>query len=158
MTVVTLTSVEVLHAGIEASLRISRNVAKDLPQRYGSAAGLHWTQDAESCCAEFAVAKLLNQYPSAISKVAAPDVGVNVQVRHTDRDDGHLLVHTADQGDNPEHIFVLVVGHAPQMDVRGWRYAHECQLPEYWRTDVRSPVFMVPQATLRDMSVLMDPS
>jgi len=152
---VELTAREVFHAGIEAALRVSRTVQSGREQRYKKAAGLDWAVDAESCCSEFAVAKALNQYPSGIISVGAPDVGTFVQVRYTERDDGHLIVHLATEGDNPEHAFVLATGHSPSFDLKGWLYGRECQLQTYWRVDMRSPCFMVPQRELRDVTLLM---
>jgi hypothetical protein len=154
VTTVKLLPREVLHVGTEATLRVFHRLARNSDQRYGHGEAISWTEEVDSVGAEFAVAKCLNQYPSGISKVAAPDVGKFVQVRYSPRDDGCLLVHRAEEGDDPEHVFIFVTGHVPEMDVRGWVYGREAQVQTYWRPSNR-PCFFVPQSVLRDVSILM---
>ena len=157
MTVVALLPREVLHVGTEASLRVFHRLSRKSEQRYGHSVAISWTEEVDSVGAEFAVAKFLNQYPSGISRVAAPDVGNFVQVRYSARDDGCLLVHLPEEGDNPDHVFVFVTGHVPEMDVRGWAYGREAQRQEFWRRrpPPASSCFFVPQSELRDVSILM---
>ena len=85
-----------------------------------------------------------------------PDVGW-VDVRSTSYSNGCLLLHE----DSPEgRIFVLVIipETAPwaSLWIPGWCYGREGKLPRFWRDDVRSPAYFVPQSHLHDPTTLLE--
>lgn len=109
-----------------------------------------WGADIEGAGAEMALAKVLGRYWAG-AVVEDPreldgDVGQRVQVRHTPRRNGCLLLHPTDPDD---HAFVLVVGAMPTYRIIGWLYARQGKRESYWRTDTGRPAFFVPQGALR---------
>ena len=82
-----------------------------------------WQAHVEAACAEMAFAKLAGWYWSYSAGVfrREKDVG-NVQVRHTEKPDGRLIVTDADEDND---VFVLVRGRAPEFDVVGWAYGRD---------------------------------
>jgi aconitase A len=66
-------------------------------------------QDVLGAAAEIAAAKYYNVYPHLAVDVdrAFPDIGVNIQVVHSEYDDAYLPVQ---KRDNPRFIYVLVTG------------------------------------------------
>lgn len=104
----------------------------------------------QGAAAEFAVAKTFNVFWNAVVewgqvKTLSGDVG-NLQVRSTPYWDGKLILHETDPDDAG---FMLVVGKPPLLGVVGWCYGRDGKQTQFWRTDVREPCFMVPQAHLK---------
>jgi len=111
-----------------------------------------WTLDIEGACAECAAAKGLGVYWDGMGLTG--DVR-GVEVRHTQRPDGHLLLHDGDdQGEKP---YLLVTGSAPTYVLRGWVWGHEGKRPVYCAGPprLRTPGYMVPQAALRPFATLL---
>jgi len=104
-----------------------------------------WTMEIEGACAEIAVAKLTGTYWWAYQsgRDKAPDSG-SYHVRHTCRDDGCLILHH----DDPDAMFVLVTGRAPDFEVRGAIRSVDGRDPRYWRTNVPHPAYFVPASAL----------
>lgn len=80
------------------------------------------------------------------------DVG-DFEVRSTTRERGSLILYPKDADDAP---FILVTGQLPTFELRGWVYGHEGKQERFWRTDVRSPAFFVPQSALKPLGDLQE--
>ena len=57
------------------------------------------------------------------------DVGEDIDVRHTERHDGRLVLR---RQDHPYRQFVLVTGTPPNMVLQGHCRAEEVMVPEFW--------------------------
>lgn len=107
-----------------------------------------WANEIEAACAELAVARMSNRYWTGIqfpTGAAGADVGHNIDVRWTDRDDGRLLVK---DWDDPAHIYVLVLGRAPLMRIVGYIRGEDAKVDRYWDESLPRPCFAVPQSEL----------
>lgn len=144
---------EVFHGCLVGVSRRIRRLRSGSKHRWGYDSH-SWTAELESACAELAVAKALDRY---WSDVPVPDhdgdVGDGLQVRHTLRQDGRLIVHREDEDG---HDFVLVRGEAPRFDVAGFLPGVEAKREVYW-TDPGTagrPAFFVPAEKLRPVQEL----
>lgn len=111
-----------------------------------------WYADVEAVAAEIAVARSLDRY-----WIDSPlldrdgDVGP-LQVRHTTREDGQLIIRP---GDDNDASFILCVGRLPSFRVVGWAVARECKHDAHWYDDNGRPgCWMLPQAELHDLEEL----
>jgi hypothetical protein len=99
---------------------------------------------------ELAAAKVYNAYwPPSLEpqKGGQPDIGRNIQVRHTPKHNHRLLV-TPDALD--EQFYVLVTGHLPVFEVVGHIKAGDAKQRQ-WLTDLgngRPEAYFVPQGAL----------
>jgi hypothetical protein len=128
--------------------RRMRRLRSGSVHRWGYAGEGSWTAEIEAAAAEMAVAKLLGCYWADFT---APDhngdVGDGLQVRHTPRRDGRLIIHPEDEDD---HRFVLVCGEAPTFFVAGQILGAEAKRQEWWvDPGTGRPAFFVPQAALQ---------
>lgn len=115
--------------------------------RWGYDGSDNWTAHIEAVGAELAVARVCDRY---WFDDHAPDydgdVGDGLQVRHTTRRDGRLILHPSDRDD---HEFWLVRGQLPAFDVVGSILGRDGKRPAHW-TDPGTgrPAFFVPEAAL----------
>jgi hypothetical protein len=88
--------------------------------------------DTLGACAELAVAKWLGiQWSRSVGTYhIEADVGEDVDVRCTDRDNGSLILRENDQ---PYRTFVLVTGNPPNMSLRGYIRGEDGMRPHWWR-------------------------
>lgn len=144
----TFTDAEVMEAAFGGSFR--RLVAIKLGRVHrhaydGADAGGTWTMDIEAFGAEMLVARYFGKYHGWQEETDEDgDVGV-IQVRHTLRRDGCLIVHPDDRDEAP---FVLVVGSMPYQQIIGGIFGSRAKAKEWWRDDVRNPAYFVPQEAL----------
>lgn len=111
-----------------------------------------WHTNVEGACAELAVAKHFGVYwDGSVNTYKAPDV-CGWQVRHTELDDGSLIVRDDDANDQ---AFVLVTGQAPEYELRGWLYGREAKRAE-WHYRSGTPCWMVPQKSLSSIELLAE--
>jgi hypothetical protein len=73
--------------------------------------------------------------------LAEPDLWPHVEVRHTTRKNGGLIVRPKDK---PGRLFVLVVGTCPRYRVVGWKMVEDARRDEFRWNDV----WKVPQSGL----------
>jgi len=148
-TKVTLTWSEVMQAAMVGVMRRvtdlrdkrrgAYNIAEDAPV---------WDIDIEGACGEMAAAKVLNVFWSgAHGQLRVADVGGRFQVRTRSKLTYELPLHPEDADDA---VFVLVLGRAPHYNVKGWMYARDGKLPEYWDdpSGQNRPAFFVPRKLL----------
>lgn len=112
--------------------------------------------DILGACSELVVARHKNRYPTgllfSLAKVSPPqgmaDVGDNIQVRATPREDGSLIVHDQDPND---HVFYLVTGTPPVLTIRGWMIGGDAK-QEDWKRNPHNkiPSYFVPQEALNE--------
>lgn len=143
---VSLTKAEILEAAVSGLLRRYKALTNGTRRRYGYESDDAWGSDIEAAAAERLVAKATGTY--WIGAVLRPDAGVDAGpygVRHTLRTNGGLILHEADRDDE---WFCLVVGAIPNQRIAGVMLASEGKHSRYWREDVRTPCFIVPQEEL----------
>jgi hypothetical protein len=103
-----------------------------------------WSIDIEGALAELAFAKVSNQFFNAgLNTFKSPDVG-NVQIRSTNRRDGHLIVRPNDPVN--ENYFLVITG-IPDCRVAGWISGAEACQQKFWRKDS----WWVPQGELKNV-------
>jgi hypothetical protein len=105
--------------------------------------------DYVGCCGEIAVAKWRNVYwNGGIGRAAPGDIAPRVEVKATLLPHGRLPVYR----DSPQtSAFILTTVTLPTVNLIGWAWAKEAKRPEWWRTDLRAPCYLVPQHRLRPM-------
>jgi len=119
-------------------------------QPYGEPPGDLVENDVQGAAAEYAVHLALKVPWRPLKKTLHDDHRdvSGVEVRSTLKRHGCLIVHDRDSDSAP---FILVTGEMPSLRIVGWLYGRECKRPEFWRTDVRTPAYFVPQGELRSM-------
>ena len=123
-----------------------------LKPRYGQSLMDTWRDHIVGALGEIVVAKYLGLYPDF---KATPgyrgDVG-RFEVRATQWPRGQLIVY---RGDPDNRLYILVcgmpTGREPSLVIAGAIPAAEAKHPRYWRTDLRSPAFVIPWSGLRPL-------
>lgn len=89
-------------------------------------------EETVGACGEIAFSKAFGHYwsPSVNTFHNVADVGRDIEVRATRRDDGSLIVRNNDADDR---WFVLVTGEPPVMTIRGRILGEDAKKPEYLR-------------------------
>ena len=127
-----------------------RSLAQGLTDSYGyNGEDDVWSREVNGALAEMAVAKHLGLYwDGSVDTFKRPDVGT-LQVRHTVRLDGCLILRPHDPGDG---IYVLVTGQAPMFTIVGCLRGEDGRRDE-WVRDPGSvrPAHFVPQSELRPL-------
>jgi hypothetical protein len=140
-----------LYVGVQ---RRHMNIWRNIKIRYGFPKNSNgWDIMLEGTCAEMAFAKHMGTYWSGnVGDWEADDVGP-YQVRATWSHDNRLMLHTPEEGDKPEKIFVLLTGLSPKFLIRGWMWAQDGQLREYWEDPQHNGrwAFFVPRYKLQPM-------
>jgi len=105
-----------------------------------------WHRNIEGALAELAYAKMAGRYYnfSVNTFTSAPDVG-NVDIRYSANDTAHLIVYDIDNDDSP---YALIIGEAPTYRFAGWILGRDAKQPDYWRGDVKTPSYWIPQTGL----------
>jgi len=109
--------------------------------------GKSWDYEIEGAGAELAVCKNRKLYcPFGINTFKNADIGKILQVRHTERENGRLIVRP---NDNPNHTYILVIGKMPNFKMIGWIKGKDAMVDEYKDNPNRGkPCWMVPQKDL----------
>jgi hypothetical protein len=139
-------------AVVVGGMRESQNRMKGRPDRFGCQPGEGWNTHIEGAAGELAFAKATGLYWSGnLGNLAADDVGP-FQVRTRSRHEFDLILHDTDPDDR---AFVLMTGLLPNYVVRGWIFARDGKLREYWKDPAKGrPAYFVPQAALRPIAEL----
>lgn len=131
-------------------------IAKGRPAYHGAERRPEWQIDITGAMAEKALAKFLNVYWRGLTSgelAALPgDVGP-YQVRSTEHDGGHLIVHESDRDDA---VFVLAIVAEAQVELAGWRYAREAKAIGAVRKPGANPEYWVAQNQLEPMDTIPD--
>ncbi len=136
-----------------ASSRRLISIREKRTDPYGRPEGDLWKIDIDAAGAEFAAAKVLNEFWNldTVRKGSEhpKDAGLDVQVRHTECLTGHLAVYDRDLMSDR---FVLVVGSIPVYQVVGWLHGADAKLPQFRRQTPRgTPAWWVPQSELKPL-------
>lgn len=130
MTVIKLSSSELMSAAVTGALRRITSLQNKLNAGIYHASGNEWSTDIDGAAAEMAVAKHLKTYWSAhVNSMKEPDV-LRYQVRSTHHKDGCLIIR---KHDNPEQGYILVVTAAPNYTIVGYMNAGEARQDKYFR-------------------------
>ena len=153
MITICLTETELMIARLIGKLRTRTSRKNDLSAGYTGFEGDHTPVDIIGAAGEMAVAKLLGIYWSAgVNTFHGADLGINIQVRATDKIDYSLIVR---QDDDDQHAYILVISQSPEYHIVGWLWGHECKKDQYWKAPNNRPgAWFVPQDKLKDMNRL----
>jgi hypothetical protein len=145
--VINLSASEMMLAAQAGVMRTVENLVRGAQGAHGSAVD-DWSMSIEGALAEWAASKALGIHWPGKGKMRGSDAG-SLQIRSTKNPNGCLALHESDKdGDT----FVLMVGSGMEWQPKGWIPAHRGKQQQFWRTDIRSPCFMVPQSELNDMA------
>lgn len=146
-----LTEQEMLMAAVVGASRHYESYAKGRVNSHGlkledSSVGAH----IEGAAGEAAVARFLGRYwGGERGTFKAADIGSRLQVRTRSKHTYDLIVRDDDADD---HAYVLVTGHAPVMDLRGWLWGHDAKRPEFRKNPGdREEAWFVPASRLKAM-------
>ena len=147
MTVIKLSSSELMSAAVTGALRRIASLQNKLNPGIYHASGNEWSTDIDGAAAEMALSKYLNVYWSAhVNSMKDPDV-LNWQVRSTHHKDGCLIIRNHD---DPEQNYVLIISAAPNYTIVGWMCAKEARQEKYFRKSATGlDAWWVPQKDLR---------
>lgn len=152
---ITLTKMEFFQAAQTGMMRQYINVCRGLRDKhtYGKQLDNQWTIHIQGACGEAAVAKYMNVFwlgecGSDLAKFEF-DVG-RTQVRTRSKHSYDLILY---EDDNPDHVFILVTGQAPQFKIHGWCLGREGQEERFLKqiTADRKPSYFVPKQWLHSM-------
>jgi hypothetical protein len=137
-----------------ACVGVRRRVASldyDKSKTYGED---EWDIDIEGACAELVVAKHLHVYwDGSIYTFKFPDLGGDIQVRHTIRMNGRLIFR---RRDDERERYVFVVGRFPNYHICGWIYGYEAKKDEFLANpNNKEEAWFVPQQELCGMEEFM---
>ncbi|MCU1616568.1 MAG: hypothetical protein JWO98_4108 [Frankiales bacterium] len=115
-------------------------------------------EETIGACGELVLCKALGRFwsPSVNTFHAIADVGQNIEVRATRRDEGSLILR---DNDDPERWYVLVTGDPPTMTVRGCLRGRDGRRDE-WLRDPHGyrRAWFVPQDALRPPPIPSSPA
>jgi hypothetical protein len=148
--VIQLSASEMMLAAQAGVMRTVENLVKGASGAHGSAVD-DWTMSIEGALAEWAASKALGIHWPGKGKMRGADAG-NLQIRSTKNPKGGLMLH---QTDKDPDIFILMIGQSSNWQPAGWIRAFDGKKKYWWRTDLRSPAFLVPQSELNDMVELV---
>ena len=80
------------------------------------------------------------------------DVGHNLEIKHTHRDNGNLIISSIDRDND---IAVLVTGSMPTFSIIGWRPVLECKQDKYRSEKISGDSYLIPRFELYPMHHLM---
>jgi hypothetical protein len=146
-----LTKAETLAASVIGIMRNICALFDGRKTKFGT--GKDWHIHIEGACGEMAASKALGIHnPQSINNFTGPDLGSAIQVRTRSQDHYDLIVRP---GDNPEEVYVLVTGTAPEYTVRGWIKGQDAQ-QDKWINDHggHGSAWFVPQSALSPIEQL----
>jgi hypothetical protein len=158
-TVITLTLSEVRLAALSGTDQVLRSWHDGGTERWGDDPDTVWQRAITGRIGELAVAKHEGIHWLGVDydRRHLGDVA-DLEVRSTTRPNGCLITHEADP---PERIYVLAITQRPArrrapLTVRlaGWMAGADTRRPEWWRTDVQTPAWFVPQHALHPIEEL----
>ena len=112
-----------------------------------------WQTKIEGMLGEFVIAKLFDRYWQTGTPIERRNDGdvAGLEVRATRHTGGGL---TVQRHDSDDAYFVLVVGYPPTFRVAGWLQGIDAKVPNWWRTDLPRPCYLIPQSSLRPLDEL----
>ena len=146
---VTLTSAELMVGAVTGIMRHVSSLQKRRQDRHGFV-GDGWGIHVEGACGEMAFAKAMDRYWTAsVNAFKGADVGDNIQVKTRSRHSYDLIVR---KDDDPDHVFFLVTGLAPDYRVHGWIVGRDAMQNKWLQTyGGRPPAWFVPQDALHNL-------
>lgn len=151
--IVNIDTYELLDAAIAGVRRHIHQVFR--PNAHGLPEIDDWNVDLTGAVGELVVAKYFNRYWRPV--VRDPwndircDIGTSLQIKTTEHDNGHLIVHKHHPDDC---VYILVVGRNLTWRIAGWLMGWEAKQDTWWNTNHRVPAFWVPQKELRPIEKL----
>ena len=158
--VITLTDAELALCQVEAQARVQRAIENNYQHRETNTVPINDPHNAtghyRGRVTELAVAKYFDcdYEPDGPCDRTKFDLLNGCEVRSNKYQWGHLIVHTWDKP--APYVLCTVTDNANEFIIAGWRDLADCQLDEYWRTDVPAAAYFVPQSDLHDMATLKE--
>lgn len=147
---VRLTSMEMLIATSLGTARHMQSVTRTTAR--GQAKETSLDSHIVGAMGEMAAAKAMGIYPGfTVNNFDGPDMGKDIQIRACR--EGRLIVTDSDKSNQK---FVLVTGHAPDLNVVGWIWGGDAK-NEKWLFDPRNgrpPAFFIPGEELYPIETL----
>lgn len=146
---VVLAPAEMMQAATVGLIRQLQNLRDQREPAHGAGDEKDWQKHVEGALGEFALAKVLDRFPSGAHGFRARDVG-KWQVRTTRHPDGRLILHHSDADDDR---FVLVTGVNGDYVLRGWILGRDGKQQKWWvdPSGKNRPAYFVPQSALRPL-------
>ena len=140
-------------AGVGARRRINA-IHRARANEFQAGDDRKWGIEINGAAAEYAVSKLLGIHWQGFAEgpsITHPDLAPNIEVRHTGRPDGGLIVY---RDDSPNYIYVLVIGGDLSYKVVGYISGVDAQREVYWQGDGKlgKPAFLVKQEHLTPLN------
>ncbi len=153
---VTLTSIEMLLAGIIGLFRRISSIKRNCKSKYDPKEK-NWATEIEAVMAEMAFAKYADLYWDASVcrfRGQGADVGP-YQVRHAKEEYKNLIIRAKDSDEDP---FVLVLGVAPTYRIIGWlEQAKDGKIEHFLKSPHGiPPAFFVPKENLKPINTLLE--
>jgi len=164
--IVTLSFEEGLAAVVQGATQMMRAIDRHwVGSDHGGASGRdlreRWAQAIHGQFCEHAAAKALHRYPHAsVNGCRTHDLGARLGIRGTPWSRGRLIVNEDElrrdgQPRNGEIAYVLVTGHWPQFQLRGWLSGDEIRSHDEWfHEDEYPPSWWVPHGALHPIETL----
>jgi len=111
------------------------------------------TSHIEGAMGEVCVAKALNiHFTGSVNTYGKPDLGDDIGVRTTNREDYGLLIYPKD---DPDYFYYLVKGCSPNYRVCGWIRGGDAKQDKYLAPQVNNKItiWRVPEEDLNPMSM-----
>ena len=133
-----------------ATMQMLRKIAKERNGDHGATSdrGMRqrWADGIHGAMAEIALARALHlEWTPGGKLVTHGDVANRLEVRATERENGHLLIYP---NDADESLFVLMIGHYPVFRIAGCILAAAAKKTDWWHADADPACFWVPQSAL----------
>lgn len=146
---VRLTAIEVTMAAVVGAGRHMEAVESGRRDRHDYPPGRDGLADhILGACGEAAVGKLLGRWWGGdVCAFKKADIGSQVQVKTRSNPDWDLIVR---RDDNPDHIYILVTGVAPDFVVHGWIKGRDAMENRCWIREYggREAAWFVPKSAL----------
>jgi hypothetical protein len=132
-------------------MRQMQNLKNKLKDAYGAEMMDGWGVHIEGACAETVLAKTMGVfYNGNMGDLDATDVNLEnskIECRSTSHLTGRLILHEEDSDDA---FFFLLVGKAPEFEIKGWIKGVDGKKKAYWSDPTKKGrhAFFVPQSAL----------
>ena len=152
MTTVKLTQYEMVTAAMAGVFRHAENIANGVKDTHGLNPSNGWKAHIDGALGECAFAKWMNIYWPGKGSSSDADVG-EFEVRTVELEkakNGYGLLIKKTESHKTDRAFWLVTGINNQFKVLGAIWGRDGLQDKYWRSDIRSPCWIIKKSDLID--------